>query len=84
MMGTHELRMGIPALSIPVTHLVAALRGIVNATPLDTLGSKFDLRKAGGLHGACDHLACLRIRYVRFAATDVPSFRTSVHATDRR
>lgn len=40
-----ELRLGILALSVPVTHLVAALRGIVNATLLDTLGLKFDLEK---------------------------------------
>ncbi len=79
--------MSLPALSIPVTHLVAALRGIVNATALNTVGLKFDLRKstgkAVGFHGACDHLACLRIRYVRFAATELSSFRALVHATDR-
>ena len=40
-----ELRLGILALSIPVTPLVAALRGVVNATLLDTLGFKFDLEK---------------------------------------
>ena len=43
-----ELRLGILALSIPVTPLVAALRGVVNATLLDTLGFKFDLEKQTG------------------------------------
>ena len=35
--------MRIPALSIPVTHLIAALREIVNATALNTAGFKIEL-----------------------------------------